>query len=194
MLNNGTDNRETHDSAFYRPSNAPLSPSTGQSCGNLREGAIWLAAALDGEGHFNLGLFHSRNGFPCGSPQIIVVNCNEEFIQKAAEVMFQITKRKPLLYFSKRLAPHHSIWRLRINDQKSIRKVCEATLPYLTAKRSQAELLRDFCLVRKAKKHSGNSAYDEQEFEIMARMNQARHDSYGSSEGAATTERADPVN
>jgi hypothetical protein len=194
-LNNVTNNREPHDAAFYRPANAPLSPRTGQSCANPRECAIWLAAAIDGEGYFSLDYFTNRRGVPCGSPKIIISNCNEEFVKKVEETIFVLARRKPLTYCSRRPEEkHNDIYRVRLNDQRSIRKVCEAVLPHLTAKRRQAEILIEFCLLRKAKKHTPDSPYDEREFSLMTKMKEAQKAVYKNHGGGASTERDALVN
>jgi len=178
MSKNGTNNRGTQN---------------GQLCGNYREDVAWLAGVVDGEGHFNLHYMRSKNGFLFASPKIIISNCSEPLTEKSRRTIFAVTRKKPRVYVQNSSVRNYPIFRIHISDQRSLRKLCEAMLPHLTAKRKSAEILISFYRLRKAKKHSGGSAYDIREVLLMEEMKLADPASYMNSGRVASTERAAPT-
>lgn len=99
--------------------------------------AMWLAAAIDGEG--TIGLYrehrpHNKNGYRF-SPVVEVFNCNIAFVARAADLMGGFVANKTAATNTNRAG-----YKASANRRRAI-PVLHSVLPYLIIKRRQAELV-----------------------------------------------------
>src|SRR5262245_8817047 len=99
----------------------------------------WLAGIIDGEGTMSLTKNKARRGY---FAKISIVNCDPRMIQRVS----QIWSRRQVKYFYHVGRQPERRWRLVIaaTGYGGVSKVLTHVLPYLTAKRDQAECLLSF--------------------------------------------------
>jgi hypothetical protein len=179
MSNNLTENGGTHAA----------------TCGQHRAKATdlaWLAGIVDGEGH--ISLYRNQRGYLCVKTHVEVTMSNLACVEKARDIIWAITHRKYPI--KERRQPHlrHVSFSLRIMDQKGCRKVCEALLPYLVAKRELAELMIEFCETRKqARGEPGRQVYGIKEYALINMMQRALDNAYTAPLPRVETEREAPA-
>lgn len=196
MLNNRADNGETHGLSER---------GTGQYRGNPSDVELaWLAGILDGEGHIGFRLNPKKWGdewkeIRTVDCNLIVSNTSRALIDKAHGIVFAITHRKPTITTVKKSAGKRNFdyFQMPVYKQHDIRKICEATLPYLTAKREQAKLMIEFCRIRESKAGIHNPPYGAEEFAVLAASEKFRRDLFPESlrrlMGLVETERPTPT-
>ncbi len=125
--------------------------------------------------------------------------CAKKTVEHARDIIQKITHRRYTIHEHHPKGVRYPVFTLRVMDQKGCRKVCETILPYLITKKEQAEIIIEFCLVRKARKHNkewpqrgGNPRYDRKEYELIDTMKEARIRSYTPPLEGAQTERLAP--
>jgi hypothetical protein len=184
-MKNESNNGGTHDAMRWR---------TGQ-CRANREDVAWLAGAFDGEGTVGIRRWVDPKGnhTTVMSIKAYISNCNVEFMEKFQRIAMDICHKK----FS---IVNHSFtggkrcFSLTVGDQRSVRLVCGAMMPYLTVKRAQAELAIAFCESRKQNRHRGTS-YSEWELGAVEEMRRLKDIGFTSEPylGRVESERLAPV-
>jgi hypothetical protein len=103
----------------------------------------WLSGIIDGEGCFTLAK-GSNSGF---SPGFKLVNTNEMIV---TEVIFIFTKLKIpyFIYNSFRTGKQRPAKRIEVNGIKRLKYTIELLLPYLMAKKLEAQFMLDWINIR----------------------------------------------
>ncbi len=128
--------------------------SDGQSCANPLDVA-WLAGIVDGEGSFIGQHVKNKEGMYTGiSVNIKISNTCLPMLDRVQHVVYKITDVK------KRILKHSEVKGVRcstiqVTNQRACKKLCEALIPHLTAKRKQAELMLKYCNSRLGNRHRG---------------------------------------
>jgi hypothetical protein len=91
-----------------------------------REELLWLAALLEGEGHFGL------NG---GYPNIVLNMTDSDVVEAAHRIAGVGNISGP--YKSKRKKTHKSFWRWKVSYRPHVFALCRALLPFMGERRSK---------------------------------------------------------
>jgi len=99
-----------------------------------KEDASWLAAAIDGEGCFNITKQERQK---CYTARITLSNTNEDFVNKCKELtkVGSITKYPPRTY------AHHKSYLWTSCGTDNIAKIIAEIYPYLIVKKEQAKVM-----------------------------------------------------
>jgi hypothetical protein len=120
---------------------------TDVTMGNQQETDIaWLAGVFDGEGTLSLGKNNGTKHPDWNARKItlVVPNSDERLILRAVEI-FERMGITPYITCGEPNA-HQNLdrWRVCVTQREDVRKVVIALIPYLTAKREQAILMRRY--------------------------------------------------
>lgn len=160
--------------------------STRQSRGNVD--VAWLAGIIEGEGHLGIH-WSAKEAYALNvslQPTFMLGNTDLAMTDKAIEVIFQITHKKPKMRVSKKDtgARKFDYYCIALHSIKDISKLCKAILPFMSlgSKREQAKLLIEFHDVRKASRHNhdhiSKCRYGPAEADILERYNKYRRNKY----------------
>lgn len=150
----------------------------GQSRANPLDLA-WLAGLVDGEGSINLGRSFAKGGYNSTKTLVDISMCSKAAVEKAAELIYLVTHKKYPVKERIYSQAKHVVYSLRVIDQKGCRKVCEALMPYLVAKKEMADIMIKFCQSRQAlKAGKQGSRYSDYELGLIAQCKVAIRGAY----------------
>lgn len=162
-------------------------PENRQSRANP-EDVAWLAGVVDGEGY--IGACQTK-----GAPikcDFAINNCSLDLLEKAKRIVQSLTYRSYTIHrCSDKKGRNFVFHSFRVSDQKGIWLVCRAILPYLTAKRPQAQAMIEFCESRFLNRHT-REGYSAWEQSIVPRLQQLKKAGYTPHPGRVETERVAP--
>jgi hypothetical protein len=104
----------------------------------------WLAGIADGEGHLSLKSYRGRQGQPCVQGVFTVGNTNLDLMIEVRRIVAGLTGEKRTLYLQKRHDQAKDLWSIQVLSMRGLKLCCEAMLPYLVAKKRQAEIILEF--------------------------------------------------
>lgn len=99
--------------------------------------AAWLAGLLDGEGCFHIAHSKARNQL---NPQVIVGMCHQPTVEHVAKLM-----GSPVRGVKTYRKGWRDRWSTTLCGARQIESLLTRILPYLVAKREEAELMLEFC-------------------------------------------------
>ena len=116
----------------------------------LSERIVWLAGILDGEGNLDLnqryGLKRRDGGtWSWDRPRIIIASCDPLMIQRISEIYHELGIKFWYQYKPGKEINHSDCLIITTIGNGNVQKVLSRVLPYLTTKKSQAEVLLDYC-------------------------------------------------
>ncbi len=149
---------------------------------------IWLAGIIDGEGsigiHFAKKMnWRDKNGYYL-RPQILITNNNPFLLRRVSEIYTELNLRFYWELKKRKNPKHKETVVINLTSLGSCEKLIKNILPYLVAKRKQAEILLQFIELRKSKftKNGGHnnseSKYSKEEFELQRKIKEANHKDY----------------
>jgi len=118
----------------------------------------YLAGIIDGEAMVSL---HCSKNF--AHPRVVITNTNRQLIEWLEYVLNRKAYKKPSS------GKRRDCWAVAICDFKNVKALLRSILPYLRAKRKQAELVLEYCQYRelKLKKPGSKGFLDKYEQEIV---------------------------
>lgn len=151
----------------------------------------WLALLLDTEGSICV---HTRDrsneprykwGHKTVTCRIQVQVGSRELVEEAQRLLFILTHKKFHITESIRGLKDNArcaMYVITASSHRDCRKICEAVIPHLFAKRRQAELMKQFCESRMKAKHTGNKpgapSYTAEELAMVEAMKDLRGEPY----------------
>jgi hypothetical protein len=146
----------------------------------------WLAGVLDGEGSITM----SRPGKERASwhAAVFITNTDLRLLQKAQEILFGMGIEEARLHLHDRryskaeTMQNRPCYRIYVGTCAGMRRLLEAVLPQLTAKREQAILLLEYLSRRQPPARTRANARDHEIGRLLSLMNRGH-------EGAVETER-----
>lgn len=174
---------------------------TGQHRANPTDVA-WLAGVLDGEGSFVANWIRDRRIGKYRIPTyfginitIHLSNTSLTMIEEAQRILQTVCHKK----FKIGSNHHHTqrcdkvIYTMVVTGQASVAAACEALIPHLRTKRTQAQTLLEWSQLRRANRHL-KKRYTYEEYEIVDRVKELRRaESTMLPWGRVSTERPSPV-
>lgn len=110
----------------------------------------WLAGIADGEGSFYLTATKDTTGRPVVKYSFAVGNTNLLMIKELQRI-YQVLFEHPVRYIPiKGRGNRKQSWLIQITSMKDLVVFCPKVLPYLVAKKEQANLMLEFCNLGKA--------------------------------------------
>lgn len=114
-----------------------------------QEKLIWFAGIVDGEGSI-CAFYNSTGGYVRPSPSVgfNITNTNVDLLCACQDVIESITDWRPKAYISRWHANQKSrreLFKLSVRCHGRIKSILAAILPYLIAKRKQAEIAITLC-------------------------------------------------
>jgi hypothetical protein len=104
------------------------------------EQLAWLAGIMDGEGSFIISFVQPKYY----SAAVSLTNSSPEMINCVAKILDDLEVSGHIYYESLRTKKHKRCYHLTIRNNVKIEKLTTILLPYLVAKKAQAELLLRF--------------------------------------------------
>jgi hypothetical protein len=113
----------------------------------------WLAGIMDGEGTIGMSrvLTASKCKNPSYRPIFQIANTDIRILNRASEILYSVCGVASYIVIANRRKaeninkPWKTGYRLQIHVQRRIARVLPMLIPYLTAKREQAEILLAYC-------------------------------------------------
>jgi len=140
-------------------------PQNGQPRANDLDVA-WLAGIFDGEGCLAAQWVN-------GTQEHVALhwrvgNTDSDLLDKVQRIVLSVAGRKyPISLHDD--SGVHFCYRIDVTNQRGVELLCQATLPYLTSKREQAEAVIRFCESRRLHRHK-NTGYSPEERGLVADM------------------------
>lgn len=170
--------------------------ATGQYRANPTDTA-WLAGVLDGEGSIYAQVMPPGRNTRCdiGGMRINVKigNTSMLLMQKAARIIEAITYRKHRIAMNQSSTVHGRLmYCVEVSSSKAIEALLEATLPYLTVKKAQAEAMLAYCESRKSTRHHGRG-YTSAELGLPGTLKRLKLEVFDYMPGSVQTKRVAPT-
>lgn len=167
----------------------------GQHRANLAETA-WLAGVFDGEGSIHAHLVSPRKEeWNCMSMRldIKISNTSKLLMEKVQRIVEKITYRKHKIRLNQVYQSMGKlIYCIEVPNQRGIRMLLDAMLPFLTVKKAQAEAAIAFCVSRKLNRHYG-SGFTPEELVLPTKLKQLKKDVFDYMLEGRQTKRATPT-
>lgn len=133
-----------------------------------KQASVWIACALDTDGNIGVHVRNWRNGKPVGIMPVIQFSGNYIDLVVTFKELTKTPNKITTSVNRSGTECHH----VRSTKKEIILEILARCLPYLVAKKKQAELVMEFCLgrIEKGARRGTNIPYDEREIEIVAQM------------------------
>lgn len=117
---------------------------------------IYISGIIDGEGCIGIFKENHKGKQPILRPLISITNSNHQLLKY---LLNRLPKVKPIFY--KRDIIFHKNWTLMFRKQEIVESILREILPFLVAKREQANLVLKFINLRKQ-----NKRYSQEEWKL----------------------------
>jgi hypothetical protein len=131
----------------------------------INEQLAWLAGIADGEGSFYLTATYDRNHFPVIKCSFAVGNTSIELILGVKQILEQIINHEFRYCSIKGRGNRKSSWLIQVTSFADMAILCKSIMPYLVAKKRQAETMLEFVELGTAQGRNRFSGRDMKLFE-----------------------------
>ena len=121
---------------------------------------IYISGVIDGEGCIGIFKETSKGKQPVLRPLISITNSNHHLLKY---LLNRLPRVKPTFY--KRDIIFHKNWTLMFRKQEIVESILKDILPFLVAKKEQANLVLKFINLRKQ-----NNRYSQEEWKLYTKV------------------------
>lgn len=129
----------------------------------------WLAGIFDGEGTITTTKNHGTT-----RPLLQVTNTNTALLTEVQTLLYEIIGRQVRMCLQKKSPlSKRPCYYMYVTKQSEVKKVLDALVPYLIGKREQALLLREYVVIRLARREAEphqSAPYNEREDKLAQRI------------------------